>query len=342
MTLMNRRALVRTGLGMCGAALAFAAKPGEAVAADQEALVLYSGQHRQTTEALVAAFTKATGIKVTVRNGESPQLAGQLLEEGERSPADLFYSETSPPIAALEAKGMLAPIEAGTLQQIPAAYSARTGTWVGSTVRCRIVAYNKKMVAPDQLPASVLDCATSAWQGRVAYVPKDGFQEQVMAIAHVKGRDAALAWLKGLKQYARAYNSNSAAMRAVEAGEIATALTNHYYWYSLAREAGADRLNSALHYVARQDVGALRTVSAAGILKTTKKAAITQRFLAFMVSEDGQRAIAGSVAEYPVRPGVASPFPLRPLEDFAGAPVTAADIGSAADAYALQREAGIA
>jgi iron(III) transport system substrate-binding protein len=131
-------------------------------------------------------------------------------------------------------------------------------------------------------------------------------------------------------------------MRAVESGEIATALTNNYYWYGLSKEAGAKPLNSALHYVGRQDAGALRTVSGAGILKSSGKAALAQRFLAFMVGEDGQKAIVGSVAEYPVRPGIASPYPLKPLDDFAGAPVTAADIGSAADAYALEREAGIA
>ena len=48
------------------------------------------------------------------------------------------------------------------------------------------------MLTPEQLPHSVMDFATPAWKGRVAFAPKDGFQEQVMAIQHMKGRDAAV------------------------------------------------------------------------------------------------------------------------------------------------------
>ena len=331
---LNRRILL--GAGLASAII----RPGRA--ADAESLVLYNGQHRTTTEALVAAFTKATGVPVTVRNGESPALAGQLMEEGARSPADVFYSEVSPPIGALEDKGLLLNVDAATRNQVPGRYASRTGAWVGATIRVRVVAYNKAMAKPEELPKSVLDFATSAWKDRIAYVPKDGFQEQVMAIELLRGRDAALTWLRGLRTNGRLYNSNSAAMRAVEAGEITAALTNSYYWYGVAKERGEDTLKSALHYVDRTDPGALQCLSALGILRSSAKPALAQRFLAFAVSQAGQAAMAATVAEYPVLPGVNSPFALPPLEQVAAAPVTAAEIGSAADAYVLQREAGMA
>ncbi len=73
-----------------------------------------------------------------------------------------------------------------------------------------------------------------------------------MAIVHIKGRDAALAWLKGLKQYGRAYNGNRIASTAVENGEIAMALSNNYYWYSLAREKGAGQAELGALFVPRQ------------------------------------------------------------------------------------------
>ena len=50
--------------------------------------------------------------------------------------------------------------------------------------------------------------------------------------------------------------------------------------------------------------------------------------------------MAATTAEYPVLPGINSPFPLAPLSDFQ-APVTPADMGSASAAYALEREAGL-
>jgi len=334
MARLHRRTLLAAGLA------AVAIRP---VRAADDALVLYNGQHRTTTEALVAAFTKATNIPVTIRNGESPALAGQLIEEGARSPADVFYSEQSPPVAALDERGLLSPLAAETVAQVPAAYVSPARGWIGGSVRTRVVAYNKGMIKPEQLPRSVLDFATPAWKGRFAYAPKDGFQEQIMAIQKLKGRDAALAWLRGLRENGRMFNGNSAGFRAMEAGEIPVMLTNNYYFYSAAKEAGGvEKMKSAIHYVDKTDPGAIRTLSAAGVLKSSGKQAAAQRFIGFMVSQTGQRAICDSVAEYSVRPDVSSPYDLPPLDEIAAAPVSPADFGSAADAYTLQRDAGIA
>ncbi len=337
MPIINRRGLLRAS-AIIGAASLLGA-PRRSWAAG-ETITLYNGQHRATTEALVAAFTKETGIKVVMRNAESPELASQIIEEGTHSPADVFYSEQSPPVAALQEKGLLAPIDAATLKLIPAKYEARDGTWIGASARTRVITYNKKMITPDALPKSILDVPTAAFAGKIAYVKGDGFQEQVMAIVHIHGRDTALQWLKGLKTYGRAYNGNRIASTAVENGEIAMALSNNYYWYSLAREKGADKLNSAVYSFPGSDAGNIVNLSAAGILKSSRNGDAAQTFLAYMLGKPGQEAMAATSAEYPIIPGVASPFPLPPLSQFS-APVTAADMGSATDAYALMREAGL-
>src|SRR5690606_38953567 len=111
--------------GVAGVSLIGAA--AQPVRAENQTLALYNGQHRPPVEALVAAFTAATGIAVVTRNGNSAQLASQLIEEGARSPADVFWSEESPSLAAIDEKGLLAPLEAETLKQIPSTYAARTG-----------------------------------------------------------------------------------------------------------------------------------------------------------------------------------------------------------------------
>jgi iron(III) transport system substrate-binding protein len=335
----TRRETLR--LALAGSAAAWgASRAGIAQAADPETLVLYNGQHRQTTEAVVAAFTRKTGVKVTVRQGESAQLANQLMEEGANSPADVFYSEQSPPMAAVDAKGLLMPARAEILSEVPRLYASADGTWVGTSLRCRVLAYNKAMVSEADLPASVMDVAQPRWAGKVAYVPRDGFQEQIVAIVKLHGREKAQAWLNWLKKSGVLYNGNGAAMNAVEKGEVATALVNNYYWFGLAKERGAESMKSALHYFAKGDAGALVNLSPAAVLKTAKKADLAQDFLAFMVSEEGQKAIVAPYAEYPVRPGIVSPFPLKPLDEI-GAVVTPADIGSAAIAIEMQRDAGM-
>jgi len=340
---IKRRALLRTGAALGTGALIGAPLLHVAQAAQTDTLTLYNGQHAKTTQALVAAFTSSTGIKVDIRKGSSAQLANQIMEEGERSPADVFYSEESPPVAALAEKGLLAKIDGATLKQIMPGYTAIDGTWAGISARCRVVVFNRDMVSESDLPDSVMDMATEVWKDRVGFVPTSGaFQEQIIAIKLIKGRDAALGWLKGLKQYGRIYNGNKAAMKAVERGDIATALVNNYYWYALADEVGADKMKAGIHYAGHKDPGALITVSAAGILKTSSKIKAAQRLLAFMVSAAGQDAIVGSVAEYPLRPGIKSPYDLKPFDQLNPPDVSPADLGDAADALALRREAGLA
>ena len=343
MHVFNRRQVMRGGATAMGIAILAPTIIGRASATETASLTLYNGQHAQTTAALVKAFTAATDIMINLRKGGSAQLANQIMEEGEVSPADIFYAEESPPVAALAGRHLLSPLEPATLQQVPKEYTAKDGTWIAASARCRVVAFNKAMIRESDLPGSVLDFATEAWKRKVAYVPTSGaFQEQIVAIEQMKGREAALNWLKGLKAYGQAYNGNGAAMKAVEAGEIATALINNYYWFSLAKEVGEARMQSALHYIGKKDPGALITVSAAGILKSSRNQAAAQQFLAFMVSAEGQQAIADSVAEYPLRPGIKSPYALKPFAEIDAPGVTPADLGDAADALALEREAGLA
>ena len=339
---IDRRSFLQKGLTL-GAAASLTGLSDIAQAADQGTIVLYNGQHKATTLKLLEAFTAATGIQVESRKGSSTQLANQIIEEGAHSPADMFYSEESPPVAALAERGLLARLQDATLAQVREGYRDPHGLWTGVTARCRVTAYNKSMIKESELPASVLDMATEAWKGRVAFVPTSGaFQQQIVAISHLKGRDAALDWLKGLKRNGEIYGSNKAAMAAVERGEIATALINNYYWYNLAREKGMDKMQSALHFSGNGDPGALVTVSAVGVLKTAKHAQAAQKLAEFMTGMAGQENLAKAVAEWPMNPKVKPGFGLKPFEDLHPPKVNPANLQGAEDALQLRREAGLA
>ncbi len=338
---LDRRAFA-AGLATAGGA-ALLGSGRRAWAYEGGALTLYNGQHAETTAAIVEAFTQQTGVQVAIRRGNSAQLANQIIEEGQASPADVFYSEESAPIAALAARGLLAPARPDTIAQVHSQFAAKDGSWVGVSARCRVVAYNVDMIQPEALPASVMDFASPEWRGRVGFVPTSGeFQAQALAIVKLKGREAALDWLKGLKANGRVYNGNVAAVQAVQRGEIPTALVNNYYWFRVADEVGADRMKCQLQYLGHKDPGALVTLSGAGILKSSKRQELAQRLLAFMVSVPGQQALVGAVAEYPVRPDVKSPYPLKPLDELDPPDVSPEDIADSDLARDLRREAGLA
>ena len=111
-----RSVAVVAGLVMVAGGLAACGSSSKAPAANTpisgQTITLYNGQHEQTTNALVAAFTKQTGVKVKVRSDDEDVLAQQIQQEGSHSPADVFYTENSPPLARLDEAGLLSPVDA--------------------------------------------------------------------------------------------------------------------------------------------------------------------------------------------------------------------------------------
>ena len=108
--------------------------------ADQS-ITLYSGQHVQTTDSLVAGFEKATGITVNVRSDDEDTLADQIVDRGARSPADVFYTENSPALQHLPTRAC-SPGRASTLASTPARYNSPDGDWVGVSARVSVLIYN--------------------------------------------------------------------------------------------------------------------------------------------------------------------------------------------------------
>jgi iron(III) transport system substrate-binding protein len=306
-----------------------------------QSITVYSGQHEQTTKGLVADFTRATGISVSLKSDDEAALAGQLLTEGTASPADVFYAENPPALTAVDAKGLLAPVDPGTLAQVPAQESATDHKWVAVSARTAAFVANTK-VTQDQLPGSVYDLAGPNWKGRLGIAPQESdFSPIVTEVMKSKGAEAARIWLTGLKTNAKVYDDNEALIAAVDSGEVDGGVVDHYYWYRLRDERGADKIASALHYFPVGDPGAFADVSGAAVLSSSKHPQAAQAFLAYLVSEVGQRLIAASQSyEYPLRPGITSKEELKPLDQVAR-PAAPSDLGDGKDALELLKQVGL-
>jgi len=332
---------VTAGMLTASVAACGASSGGDAPA---NTLVLYNGQHEQTTQALVSAFEKQTGIQVTVRNGDEDQLAEQIMQEGSRSPGDVFYTENSPALMKLAGQHLLAPVDKATLAAVPSADSSPAGNWVGVTARISALVYNTNALKPSQLPTSVMDLANPKWAGKLGIAPGEtDFQPIITSIADTYGSAAALAWLKGVKANAGShiYPDNETLTSEVNSGQVEIGLINHYYWYRLRAGLGAGAMHSALHYFAPGDPGYVLNVSGAGILASSTHQAAAQKFLAFLISAAGQRIIAQSDSfEYPLRPGVAASSQLPPLSSLHPDPAdTIAKLGDGSTALQLLQQA---
>jgi len=280
-------------------------------------LTLYNAQHVPLAEAWSKDFTEQTGIKVEIRSASDFVMANQLVQEGDASPADLFITENSPAMQIVANNDMFAPVDPATLAQVPAQWQSPAGNWTGIAARSTVFVYNPSLLPPSQLPTSMMDLANPEWQDRFGIAPAGAdFQAIVSAVLSLKGSEATLAWLQGLKANARPYTGNRGIMAAANAGEVQGGIIYHYYWYGDRNESGASSSNVELHFFGHQDAGAFVSVSGGGVLKSSKHPAEAQQFLAYMTSAQGQQMLADSNAmEYSIASGVAPNPKLKPLSE---------------------------
>ena len=309
-------------------------------------LTLYSAQHEQTTDALIAAFTRQTGIKVRVANNDEDVLTAQITQEGDLSPADVFYTENSNWLEQLNRQGLLVKVDPSALASVPKRDSATNGDWVGVSARVSVLIYNTSKLKPSQLPKSVMELADPKWIGKIEIAPAEtDLWPIVSSIDHTYGHKAALRWLIGLETNAAGNDNvpdNETVTRDISQGVSALGLINHYYYYRLVAEIGKGAVKANIAYFAPHDPGYVEDISGVGILKSSRHQAAAQELVRFMTSEAGQRVLAQSDSfEYPIRPGVQADPELAPLASLQPSSFSPAELGTGTDAKNLLEEAGL-
>ncbi|KRE53820.1 iron ABC transporter substrate-binding protein [Phycicoccus sp. Soil748] len=299
------------GLAGCGGGTLEAGKN-----LDPDKLTIYSAQHENLTEAWAKKFQEESGIKVQIRYGSDSSMGSQIVQEGDRSPADVFLTENSPAMTTVQRAGLLAPVDASTIAQVGSGYAPSSKDWVGIAARSTVLVYNPDKISAAELPKSIMDLQDPKWSGKWgAAAGGADFQAIVSAILATQGEARTQAWLKGLKDGAKIYQNNIAVMKAVNAGQVPVGIMYHYYWYRDQALTKAGSKNTKLLYFRNQDPGAFVSISGGAVLKSSKHAANAQKFLAFITGKEGQTMLATSDAkEYAVGNGVASDKALEPLE----------------------------
>lgn len=333
-------AALATTLAACGSSDTSAT---DTETGSQGSLTVYSGRNEALIGELIVAFEQETGIDVEVRYGTTAELAAQLLEEGDASPADVYFSQDAGALQAVSDAGLLAELPQSDLDRVDAIYRAESGTWVGTSGRARVLTYNTDLVAAADLPDSVLDLTDPTWKGKVGWAPTNAsFQSFVTALRITQGEAAAEQWLTAMAANGtRSFESNSEIREAVDAGTIALGLTNHYYLYEKIAEVGADGVNSANHYLAAGDPGSLVNVAGVGILASSDAQEQAQRFVSYLLSPAGQQYFVDETAEYPLTADVEPSEALRPLAEVKGPDITLGELSDVAATQELLTRLGL-
>jgi iron(III) transport system substrate-binding protein len=327
-------------LTACSGAAETPADPA-ASAPGERSLVLYSGRAEELVGPLVEQFEQASGITVETRYASTTELAAQLLEEGERTPAQVFLSQDAGALGALSAEGLFAPLPGEVTGAVAPDYTSTDGSWVGLTGRARVIAYDSQAYTADQVPGDVQALVEPQWRGRVAIAPTNAsFQSFVTALRVSAGEDAARAWLEGLiANEPQIHSSNGAILEAVNTGAAGVGLINHYYWAQA--EGDPATMRAQLRFGTPGSVSALVNVSGAGILAGAADSAEARELVEFLVSPQAQTYFAEETAEYPLVAGVGGPAGVPALNQLGGPDIDLSQLASLEQTVAVLTEVGL-
>jgi iron(III) transport system substrate-binding protein len=309
-------------LAACGSS----SEPGSGDEPGTPGITVYSGRIAPLIGPVIDMYEAKVDRDVEVRFGDSGTLAATLVEEGENSPADVFFSQDAGSLGAVDAEGLLDQLPREVLDRVPARFRAKDGGWVGVSARARVIAYGED-VKRSELPDSPLELTEPQWSGRVGWAPTNAsLQGYVTALRAVEGEDTAREWLEGMvANDTQVYESNTPVRDAIAAGEIDVGLINHYY---VAQAKAEDPDYPVEVHFPPNDLGSLVNVTGAGILASSDEPDEALDFIRFLLTKGAQRYFAESSQEYPLIAGVKPDRSLVPLSRIPGPDL---DLGSLSD-----------
>jgi iron(III) transport system substrate-binding protein len=315
----------------------------DAGSGDGEVVTIYSGRNENLVGPLIEQIEEATGVTVEVRYGDSAELAAQLLEEGERTEADLFFSQDAGALGALANEGRLATLDEALTGAVIEGYADEDGRWVATSARARVIAYNPEQAPEVAEMTSIDEILDPQYRGQVGVAPTNAsFQSFVTALRVDRGEDGAREWLTRLRDNEpKIYEKNGLILDAVDSGEVAFGLINHYYWYEKGEEVGEDNLTAEIHFLNSDDPGALINVAGVGILEGSAETTGATQVVEYLLSEEGQQYFTDETSEYPVVDGIQLKEGLTPLGELQGSSVDLNQLDSLAETLALLEEVGL-
>ena len=295
--------------------VALLASAGLAQAQDK-VLNLYSARHYQTDEVMYDTFTRTTGIKIHRVDADDAGIVARLKAEGASSPADVVLLVDAARMAAADREGLFQPIKSAKLDaaipaNLRAAATADGVTWTGFSTRARVIVFDPKRVAPDDV-ATYEQLAGPKVKGLLC--TRSGSHPYNLSlfatVVERLGDEKGEAWLRGLvANMARPpKGGDTDQIKAVASGECGVALTNTYY---LARMLKSDKpedrsVMEKVRVVFPNQAGSGTHVNIAGaaVARHAKNRDHAVQFLEFLASPFAQDYFANGNNEFPAARGV--------------------------------------
>lgn len=285
---------------------------------------LYTDRHYDTDSELYKQFTEETGIEVNVIKGKGDELIERMKREDADTEADLLITADAGRLFRAKDAGLLQTVESDLVDaNVPENLRDKDSTWIGLTMRGRVIVYAKDRVTPDML-STYEDLTDPKWEGKILVRSSSNIYNQSLlaSFIEVSGEEAAKAWAEGLvKNMAREPQGNDRAKAtAVVAGEGDLAIMNTYYIGKMLNSDNPEEVNVAqnvgVFFPNQETTGTHVNVSGAGLAKHSKNKENAVKLIEFLTSEKAQGEFSSANYEYPVNPNVEASELLKSWGEF--------------------------
>jgi iron(III) transport system substrate-binding protein len=283
-------------------------------------VTIYVSTDRVFSEPVLREYERRSGVEVNpvydTEETKSTGLANRLLAEKARPQADVFWSNEPVRTLVLKARDVLAPYKSPSAAGIPAALVDPEGYWTGFSARMRVIAYNTKLVKPEEAPRSVFELADTKWRGQVAMAdPRFGSTSfHVAALYALAGDQKMDDVFRRLKENGvRVVDGNSVVRDLVARGEVKVGLTDTDD-VNVALEDGQP---IAMVLPDKEGLGVPVMPNMVSLIANAPHPDEARRLIDYLLSADVERQLAQSEAvQIPLHTGVPGPKNIPAIDTF--------------------------
>ena len=265
-------------------------------------LTIYTSRQPQLLEPITEAFTKDTGIKISLLSGNAQELMERIEVEGNASKADIFMTVDAGVLWQASERNIFEELNSDVLRKnIPAHLRDPNHQWFGLSKRARTIVFSTDQ-ADEKDFSTYEDLAEPKWKGKLCLrTSKKVYNRSLISSminqhGYENTKTIVSGWVNNLAT--EVFSNDTNALKAVSSGQCVVTVVNTYYLARLISDPQYSNLK--IFWANQNDRGVHVNITGAGVVKTSKNKANAQLLLEYLSSETAQELYASLNKEYPV------------------------------------------
>ena len=277
-------------------------------------ITIYSGRTADQIDLVFEQLEERyDGLTIHRDYDDNDVKVAQLEQEGDATPADVFYSQDPGALVAVTDMGLTQELPSDVVDTVPASWRHPDGLWTGVSGRVRAIQYNEDRLDEtdfdswDELPTDIFAYAEDdRFQGIISTRPNSGtFRGFIQAMVELEGEETTRQWVRDfMDQDPQLFSGGSDQAAAVERGggdDPIVALGNSYYAARLVNEDPDSPIRVTF---TEGDAGALFSVAGVAATVNVDDPELVAEFVRHLVAVEGQEFMMDDNGEFPVVEGV--------------------------------------